>query len=318
MKIAVIGDTGFVGSAICSRLVSSGADVVGLSRSVLVSPAYRHVAADRADIDNVRSVLDEFQPSIVIDACAMTLNSTLPMLSLLNERAIRYVLLSSSDVYRNYGHLHNMEISETLTEVLSEDSPLRTKHYPYRLEKPRDAGSPDYWMDDYDKIPIEKAVADVMHDWTILRLPMVYGACDRQRRFRWAVRPMLAKQEKLIVPVKWAKWATTYGYVENTAAAIVHSVNLEKAGRQIFNIADHVAVTHNVWIERISAITGWSGDICLADDPATDLYKATAQLNLDAHLRISAEKIESMFEFSAPVTWESALEETICYLSGKG
>ena len=53
----------------------------------------------------------------------------------------------------------------------------------------------------------------------------------------------------------------------------------------------------------------------MADDPKTDLYKAAARLNLDAHLRISTKKIESMLKFSAPVTWESALEETILYLS---
>ena len=315
MKILVIGDTGFVGSAICNRLLSSGVQVIGLSRSSFVGSAYMHVAVDRNDIGNVRSVLDKFQPGIVIDAAAMTLNSTLPLLPMLNERAIRYVLLSSSDVYRNYGHLQNLEVSETLTEALSEDSPLRTRRYPYRAEQPRSPDAPDCWMDDYDKIPIEEAVIQILDNWTILRLPMVYGVGDRQRRFRWAVRPMSVGKAQLTVPIKWANWVTTYSYVENVAAAIVHTAKLAKAGRQIFNIADHAAVSHFTWLERIAAIVGWSGEIRLADDPKTDLYKAAARLNLDAHLRISTKKIESMLKFSAPVTWESALEETILYLS---
>ena len=66
---------------------------------------------------------------------------------------------------------------------LTEQAALRAKLYPYRGDTPREAEDPRRWMDDYDKILVERTVmgAPDLAD-TVLRLPMVYGSRDGQHR----------------------------------------------------------------------------------------------------------------------------------------
>ena len=81
----------------------------------------------------------------------------------------RVVAISSADVYRAYGRLHGSEPGATEPVPLTEDAPLRERLYPYR-------GEFGGRLDDYDKIPVERAFSsepDVR--CTILRLPAVYG-----------------------------------------------------------------------------------------------------------------------------------------------
>lgn len=81
--------------------------------------------------------------------------------------------------------------------ALAEDAPLRSRAFPYRRAALRAADDPDQYLDDYEKIPIEAAVLRRAGAWTILRLPMVYGPGAKQRRFAWAIEPMLAKATTL-------------------------------------------------------------------------------------------------------------------------
>ena len=69
----------------------------------------------------------------IIDVIAYTEADTLPLLSAIDGRVERYVMLSSADVYRNYGLLHHLETG-TPNSILTEDAPLRRSRLPYRGE----------------------------------------------------------------------------------------------------------------------------------------------------------------------------------------
>jgi nucleoside-diphosphate-sugar epimerase len=85
--------------------------------------------------------------------------------------ARRVVVLSSGDVYRAYGLLRGTEEGAPEPTPLKEDSPLRSKLYPYR-----GGASGPFDPEKYEKILAEREISrhpDLPA--TILRLPVVYG-----------------------------------------------------------------------------------------------------------------------------------------------
>jgi nucleoside-diphosphate-sugar epimerase len=194
---------------------------------------------------------------------------------------------------------------------MNEQAPLRTSRYPYRAPTPRAADDPMRWMDDYDKIPIEEATQTFRADWTILRLPMVFGPGDRQRRFRWAIEPMRAGADTLEIPPQWADWLTTYGYVENIGAAIALASGHNKASRTILNVGDSEPVAHGEWIERFRRATGWQGAVRETNSPTNPIAKATHRLDLSIPLHISSRKLCGELSFAPPIDVHSCVERTV-------
>jgi len=132
-------------------------------------PAARHVHADRAELSNHRTELAAFAPDAAIDCHALSRTDAEAALEALPD-GIRVVVISSVDVYRAFGALHDQR--ETDPVPIDEDSPVRGARYPYRGRLPD--------MDDYDKLDVEDVYLPA--GATALRLPMVYGERDYQRR----------------------------------------------------------------------------------------------------------------------------------------
>ena len=79
--------------------------------------------------------------------------------SLFRGRARRVVAVSSMDVYRACGVLHGSEPGGLEPLPLTEDSPVRTVLRTYPPATIRALQSVFGWLDDdYDKIPVERAV----------------------------------------------------------------------------------------------------------------------------------------------------------------
>jgi nucleoside-diphosphate-sugar epimerase len=193
--------------------------------------------------------------------------------------------------------------------LLAEDSPLRTTRYPYRSDLRRPADAADAWMDDYDKIPLEAALlARPGLGGIALRLPMVFGPGDRQRRFRWLLRPMLAHKTKLIVDPAWAAWRTTYGYVVDVAHALATAAVHPAAGGRIFNLGRTDVTDHRDWIGRYAAVLGWRGEVmeerARPDSPIADL-------DLRYPLWADSRAFRQVCGWSEPTPLEAALRETI-------
>lgn len=304
VRAFVLGGSGFVGARVAAALRDMGhVAIIGARTS-------GHVLIDRNDPAAVAHVVQRERCSVLIDMIAYEPRSTIALRKALGDAIGRYVLVSSADVYRNYGGLHRLEECEPFLDVLTEDSPLRTRLYPYRATSPRAADAPDAWMDAYDKIPIERAIAGP--SVTIVRLPMVYGPGDRNRRFAWIVTPMKRGAATIAAPAAWLSWVTTYGHVNDVAAAIALCATSSVAAGRTFNCGER-PVSHADWIERFAALAGWSGETVQSE--AASLARAIGTMDLRYRLALSTDRIRSELgyaEVMAPdeAVWSVLSEES--------
>jgi len=261
VKVMVLGATGFIGPPLMAALAAMGHDPLGVARRGGEGAPFPVVSLDRSDAAAVAALAERERVEAVVDLLAMTLAGTAPLLAALAGRVGRYAMASSGDVYRRYGALHRLEPDPDAGGPLTEDAPLRTRLHPYRAEPRRPADDPAAWMDDYDKIPIEgAAAAQTGLPAVAVRLPMVFGPGDRQRRFAWAIRPLLAKASAIELDAAWAAWRTTYGYVEDVAAGLALAAT-HPAAQGAYNLGLAEAPDHLGWAERFAAATGWTGEL---------------------------------------------------------
>lgn len=259
MKIMVLGATGFIGAPLVRAH-----EVVAVSRRPPGKPPAQQITAlalDRGDPEAVATAAGSRGVETVIDLLAMTLATTQPLIDHLAERVRRYVLASSADVYQRYDALHRRQAVDGPHPPLNEDAALRDELYPYRAIPRRPADAPDAWMDDYDKIPIERALGKRPNlSGVVVRLPMIYGPGDRQRRFAWAIRPMLAKAPTIEVDARWAAWRTSYGYVDDVAAGLsLAATHPDAAG--VYNLGPVEAPDHAHWARRFARALDWPGEL---------------------------------------------------------
>lgn len=261
MRVMVLGATGFIGPAVVGRLTALGHEVIAVSRQGEgAAPGVEPVAADRSDAAAIAAIARGRRADAVVDLLGLTLAATEPLLSALAGETGRYVLASSGDVYAQYDGLHRRPGAGPPRPRLGEDAPLRANPFPYRADPPREPGDPQAWMDDYDKIPIERAaLAQAGLEAAVVRLPMVFGPRDRQRRFAWAVGPMLAGKPVIELDAQWAAWRTTYGYVEDVAHGLALAAVHPRAAGRIYNVGSQEAPDHAAWAERFARAIGWAG-----------------------------------------------------------
>ena len=218
MRVLVIGGTNFIGPPAVRALRQAGHDVTVLHRTDCGDAS--HVHADRAE---ARGEFD-----VAVDMFAMTERDARTFVDL--HIAPRLVVISSQDVYRQYGRLVGHEPGDPDPVPLDENAPLREKLYPYREGLP-----------DYDKILVERVVAEV--GATVLRLPAVYGPGDHRDRFAEFELPM---------DEAYANWRWTRAYVENVADAIVLAATHPHAAGRTYNVGEPDAPTQQEWARMVT------------------------------------------------------------------
>lgn len=319
MGVLVLGGTGFIGGPLVARLLADGVETAVAHRGAHhgarpVAAGARSVILERGDPAAVVAALRETGADTVIDLIAYTAADTLPLLDALRGQVARHVMVSSIDVYRNYEGLHRKGRPTPIWDRLTEDAPLRASRYPYRLAKPRAAGDPQAWMDGYDKIPLEEAVRERLGAAaTIVRLPMVFGPGDRQRRFSWAIRPMVQKRPRFVIPHPWASWRATFGYVDDVAAGVALAAVHPRAGGETYNLGRANTPTNIAWAATFAEHLGWPGDVELShpDVARGALAKAVSGLDLDYPLFIDNAKIRRRLGFTEVTEFEEALARTV-------
>jgi nucleoside-diphosphate-sugar epimerase len=314
MRLLIIGAGGFIGVPLAQHLTSAGHEVIGLSRTAptILAGLLYHVCADRGDAQAVAAAVKSGRIESVVDLLALTEEATRRLLDALEGHIARYILVSSGDVYRNYGGLLRKEEAQPILDAMGEEAPLRASRYPYRGAKRRRDEDADRWLDDYDKIPIEaNVVARSGIDWTILRLPMVFGPQDRQHRFGWLIRPLAAGAEHIAMPRSWAQWRTSYGYVEDVAAGIALAATHEAVSRRVFNLGMRQAPTHEEWVARFATVIGWRGQIMFDSDPMSPLSTKIKALDLSFPLVLDTQRVRSELAFTEVVDERTAVAHTI-------
>lgn len=199
-------------------------------------------------------------------------------------RTGRLVVISSSDVYRAYGRLTKAEPGPPDPVPLSENAPLRSVFYPYRgMEEQIGA-----YAQSYEKILVERAVRSAPGiDWTILRLPKVYGPEDNGDLgsvYGFAAVP---------------DWRWTHGHVRNVAAAIERAALHPRARNEVFNLGEEKTPTTG---ERLAFLADNAGS---PPDPppfdfrqclVTDTRKLREELNYADVVEEPSAMIESVID----------------------
>jgi nucleoside-diphosphate-sugar epimerase len=253
MKVLVIGGTVFIGRAVVSELVEAGHDVCVVHRGEHEPddfPAVQHIHVDRSNLASKRAEVEAFGPEAVWDNFAMFRSHARGTLDALGTDR-RYVVTSSMDVYRAYGGLHAGKATDAVP--VDETSPVRPERYPYRGQFPG--------MDDYDKLDVEETYLET--GATILRLPMVYGPYDGQRREEFVLRRVRAGRTK--IPVGSGAWLGTKGFVGDIARGVRLTIESGLRG-EIFNLGETRTHPAGLWAQMILDAAGSKAELVRVPD----------------------------------------------------
>lgn len=230
MRVAILGGTVFIGRAIVNELVTHGHEVMVCHRGDHEPDGapfdkIRHLHCDRADLASHRAELDEFAPEATVDCRALGRADSQAAVDCF-EDGVRMVVLSSMDVYRALTGLVTNQLLEPVP--VTETSAVRDERYPYRGQIPG--------MDNYDKLDVEEVY--LARGGVSLRLPMVSGPFDYQRREEPILRRVRAERKQ--IPVGDGSWLNTRGYVGDVGQAARLAVEAQADGveGEIFNICE--------------------------------------------------------------------------------
>lgn len=281
LKVIVLGGTRFIGRAIVEDLAAAGHELLLVHRGVLEPsgmPEARHLHTERADLPGHRAVIEEFGPEAAIDCRALTRADAEIALEALPS-GIRLVVISSVDVYRAFGALHDDR--ETDPVPIDEDSPVRANRYPYRGKMEG--------MDDYDKLDVEDVY--LPRGATSLRLPMVYGERDYQRREELILRRLRAGRAR--IPVGSGMWLACRGYVRDVARGARMALESSSAMGQVLNLCEDRTFSMGMWARMILDAAGSKSELVrVPDDLLPEDLKPTG--TMPQHIQASSRKARTV------------------------
>lgn len=314
MKILVIGGTRFIGPSVVRKLHAQDHTVTlfhrGKSR-VDFPKDIPHILGDRNSLADFRGKFSGLKLDVVLDMIPITEKHAQTVVEVFKGLTERIVAISSQDVYRAYGLLLGIEEGDIEPTPMNEDSPVRTKLFPYRQDKPRTDDDPRRILDDYEKILIERIIMDNAEAaGTVLRLPMVYGPLDYQHRLYSYVRRMEDKRPAIIMEKGMTEWRSSVGYVENVADAIVLAITNSSARNRIYNVAEPENLSQSEWIKRIGNIFGWQGKVVVLSKEELP-QKMRAGFRTEQDLTVDTTRIRNELRYREIVQLNEALRNTI-------
>lgn len=314
MRVLLIGGSGFVGGALCQAL--TGHDLTLFTRGAGdgTAPVLRGV---RKDLPNLRGRFEADPPEVVIDTGASHGPAADLAIQAFQDLPVHIVMLSSLSVYRRYGAFLGIEPSggDSGTAPLDEDAPLRKTLYVYRTAEGGSSDPSRPWLADYDKIPAERAYARMPGARvTILRLPLVYGPSDPDRR----VQDLAARMRSGPIPLTpaMAAWRHARGAVENVAGAIAAAALLQTPpnGVRAFNVSDGGAdLSEAAWLEAIGRAAGIARPYRIIETapvaPLVSDFPDTAHYRY--HLTLSTERLSRDLGWVPLISTQDALAQTL-------
>jgi nucleoside-diphosphate-sugar epimerase len=320
MHILIIGGTGFIGRPLVNRLSKQEHNLAvvhrGRSRDELPEGVTSLICqgaslVDRAGLAELKPAIERFVPDVAIDLIAMTEASAQAVVSLLAGIAGRLVVISSQDVYLAYDRLRRLVAGPPESLPLSESARLRQRLYPYRGEEFHSRSSAAGWMDDYDKILVERAATgDPRLPATILRLPRVYGPGDRQHRLYPYARRMADQRSPILLDQALGGWRWTRGYVADVAQAIALAACHPLASGQVYNLGEADPQTEWDWIRLIGEACDWKGQ--LLEVPGEQLPEHLKfPYDPSHHLWFDTSKIRRELGFAEEASLSESLPRTL-------
>jgi nucleoside-diphosphate-sugar epimerase len=309
MKIAFLGGTRFIGHAAAARAADRGHEVFVLHRGKHPSElvAAQPIAVDRADPSALCETLARLRPDALIDTHAMTRVDAEVTALAAKVLKLPVVVLSSVDVYAQLGRLNGLPAPAPEAAV-SESSPL-TIPYPFRDLGPHEGG-PDYDKKDVEAI-LAAAAGEAAGAVTILRLPIVYGARDHNRRFGAIVDALDAGAEALPC-AGGAALRLSHAHVADVAEAIVLATERQRGGAQIYNVAEAAVPTMRERVDALAAAMGARFRWEERDDPLPPAFELLGRFPNDFIADTS--KIRAALGYREVTTERERMEDTVAWL----
>jgi nucleoside-diphosphate-sugar epimerase len=254
MRIVVLGGTRFIGRAIVAELASHGHTLLVAHRGETEPedfPEVAHLHCLRKELPDHAKEIAAFHPEAVVDTIAMSRASSRIALDAV-PGALPRVVLSSVDVYRAYDGLR--QNVETDPVPLTEESAVREVRFPYKGQIPG--------MDEYEKLDVEEEYLGA--GGTVLRLPMVYGPHDGQRREEFVLRRVRAGRAR--IPVGSGNWISSRAFAPDIAVAARLAIENDAARGEIFNVAEQSSPTEVQWAREILAAAGSDAELVRVPD----------------------------------------------------
>jgi UDP-glucose 4-epimerase len=285
LRIAVVGGTRFIGRAAVEELAAAGHELLIVHRGATEPegmPEAQHLHADRAELPDHKAELAAFRPDAALDCRALTRADAENVVAAL-PAATRLVVVSSMDVYRAFGAV-NLG-TETDPVPIDEDSPVRSERYPYRHLVP------DRY--DYDKLDVEDVY--LPRGATSLRLPMVYGERDYQRREEYILRRVRAGRTR--IPVGAGKWLACRGYVRDLARGIRLTLESDVARGEALNLCEDRTYSMGLWSRMILDAADSNAELVrVADDVLPPDLEETGSPS--QHVLATARRAKSLLGWS--------------------
>jgi nucleoside-diphosphate-sugar epimerase len=315
MRVLIIGGTAFIGPHVVRSLVSGGHEVTIFHRGEHepeLPGTVRHVHSPSAAFPVLKfpAELVSWKPDVVLHMVTMGERDAEAVVRAFKGVARRLVVPSSGDVYRAYGVLIGSESPNVGTDLLDEESPLRTNLYPYR----KMAKSPDDWIYNYEKILVERVVmSNPELPGTILRLPAVYGPGDSRHGFSDHLKRMDDGRRAILLDENQARWRWSHGYVENVAGAITLAISDDRARGRIYNVGEESVPTTAERARLLAKLVGWTGE--MVPLPRTALPKHLRNpYNYSRDLAYDTSRIRSELGYAETVSVDEGLRRTITEL----
>jgi nucleoside-diphosphate-sugar epimerase len=317
VTVAIIGGTGFIGTAVAERLALRGLAPVVVARGehpVNLPKGAILERSDRMDGARLGEIFRAHGVDTVIDIFALGMLNTRAVMEATAAIGGRYLLLSSVDVYSNYGGLIRKESPEVQPQPAKETDPLRQFRYPYRGNPHRPKGVSAELFEDYDKIVLEEAaLGDSRFTTTVIRAPMIFGPNDKQHRFKWAI-DAVRRGGLIKLDERAGKWPNSYGYVTDIAEAMVLAALDPRAAGRIYNVGQDFVRNPIQWLLSFAVML--NTPIEVETVPAAEkalLFERAEASDLRYPLTLDTTRIRQELGFTEVVSERDALLATIAY-----
>lgn len=287
----LLGGTRFIGRAVAQDLATAGHALMYVHRGDTEPgdlPGGEHVHVDRSRFADARDELARFRPDAVVDCYAGTRLAAQAALSALPEGP-RLLVLSSMDVYRAYTSFHARRVTDPVP--LDETSPVRTGPPPDHGLRPG--------LEDYEKLDVEEEY--LAAGGIVLRLPIVYGEHDYQRREEFVLRRVRARRRE--IPFGEGTVLFTKGYVADVATGVRLAVEHGGLEGEVFNLGEPRTMSTWRWAEQILVAARWNAQLVRVPDALlpTDLRHTG---HIPQHMLVDSSKARTV------LGWEETDPET--------
>jgi nucleoside-diphosphate-sugar epimerase len=300
-RILVLGGTRFLGPLVVHGLVENGHEVTIVHRGGSKPSdtlGAKHIHAEFNALPDHLPTLTNWRPEIVVDLVPY-IDKGGHGIQHFRGIADRAAVVTSQDVYRAFAVAWGTESGPVEQTPLTEDAATRS------------APSPDLTDDiDFDNVEVEDALRGD-HDLpvSVLRLPILYGPHDPQRRLARYVRRMEDRRDAIVLDIRVAARRWSRSYIENAAAAVCLAATDDRAAGRTFNVAAVDAPTEAEWVASVADLLGWDGQVTtLPSEQLPDSLRS--RLHGDQDLVVSTERIRAL-GYEEPVSLRDGLLRTI-------